>query len=164
MHQKETTQSSVSGPPPPAMPPSRGRPPARLTPTQPLDLVCGALSHRARRAILDCLRHYGRLSGRGIARCFPQAKANALSAHLRVLRDAGLVTVEAGADMRGRVYRVTPAAGAELRQWLARMWPDELEASRARQLDFRGDIADVEEVSRLLRSMGPEGSNQRQSW
>jgi DNA-binding transcriptional ArsR family regulator len=53
----------------------------------------------------------------------------AVSQHLRVLRDAGLVT--ARQDGRYRRYRLRPAALTELRDWLdelERFWQDRLAA------------------------------------
>jgi DNA-binding transcriptional ArsR family regulator len=51
------------------------------------------------------------------------------SKHLRVLRDAGLVSVEQAG--RRRVYRLEPRPIAELDAWLApyrRLWGDSLDA------------------------------------
>ena len=53
----------------------------------------------------------------------------AVSQHLRVLREAGLVT--ARKEGRNRYYRLRPAALAELRDWLdelERFWQDRLAA------------------------------------
>jgi DNA-binding transcriptional ArsR family regulator len=52
-----------------------------------------------------------------------------ISKHLRVLREAGLVTSRV--DAQRRVYRVRPEPLAELDQWLApfrRLWTDHLDA------------------------------------
>jgi DNA-binding transcriptional ArsR family regulator len=51
------------------------------------------------------------------------------SKHLRVLREAGLVTVRA--DAQRRLYALSPAPLAELYDWLApyrRLWEDRLDA------------------------------------
>ena len=52
--------------------------------------------------------------------------------HLRVLREAGLVTVRV--DAQRRLYRVEPEALLEIDAWLApyrRMWSDRLDALSA---------------------------------
>lgn len=52
-----------------------------------------------------------------------------ISKHLRVLREAGLVTSRV--DAQRRVYRVRPEPLVELDQWLApfrRLWTDHLDA------------------------------------
>jgi DNA-binding transcriptional ArsR family regulator len=59
------------------------------------------------------------------------------SKHLRVLREAGLVTVRA--DAQRRLYALSPAPLAELHDWLApyrRLWEDRLDAL-GRHLDDR---------------------------
>jgi DNA-binding transcriptional ArsR family regulator len=53
----------------------------------------------------------------------------AVSKHLRVLREAGLVDVRG--DAQRRLYRVTPEPLAELDAWLApyrTLWADRLDA------------------------------------
>ncbi|HEX3779112.1 MAG TPA: metalloregulator ArsR/SmtB family transcription factor [Pseudonocardiaceae bacterium] len=55
-----------------------------------------------------------------------------VSKHLRVLREAGMVTVRV--DAQRRLYRVRPAALAEIDAWLApyrRMWETRLDALEA---------------------------------
>ena len=64
------------------------------------------------------------------------------SKHLRVLREAGLVTVRQ--DGQRRVYAVDPQPMAELHAWLARyrrLWDDRLDAL-ARRLDETSDEED----------------------
>jgi DNA-binding transcriptional ArsR family regulator len=56
----------------------------------------------------------------------------AVSKHLRVLREAGLVS--ARADAQKRLYRLTPAPLAQVDSWLARyrnLWEDRLDALKA---------------------------------
>jgi DNA-binding transcriptional ArsR family regulator len=69
----------------------------------------------------------------------------AISKHLRVLREAGVVTVEARAQQR--VYRLEPGPFRELDAWLApyrRMWTHHL-AELERHLDSRtGSDREVE--------------------
>jgi DNA-binding transcriptional ArsR family regulator len=77
--------------------------------------VAGAIADPVRRAILERLRA-GELTAGAIAAAFPVSRP-AISRHLRVLREQGLVVdVPRG---RERVYRLDPAPLAELEAWLA---------------------------------------------
>lgn len=67
-----------------------------------------------RRRILDLLRAADRPAGE-IADAFPVSRP-AISRHLRVLRQAGLVHERR--DGRRRVYRLDPAPLAEVDRWL----------------------------------------------
>jgi DNA-binding transcriptional ArsR family regulator len=65
-----------------------------------------------------------------------------VSRHLRVLRDAGLVT--ARTDAQRRLYSVNPAPLAELDAWLApyrRLWAQRLDQLEARLNDMT-DVPD----------------------
>jgi DNA-binding transcriptional ArsR family regulator len=53
----------------------------------------------------------------------------AVSQHLKVLKDAGLVRDEA--DGTRRLYEVDPRGIEELRDWLDLFWDDALEAFKA---------------------------------
>jgi len=53
----------------------------------------------------------------------------AVSQHLKVLKDAGLVRDEA--DGTRRLYEVDPRGIEELRDWLESFWDDALEAFKA---------------------------------
>lgn len=77
--------------------------------------VYDALANDTRRAMLDLLRERPR-SVNHLAEHFDIQRPS-LSQHLRVLREAGLVTAER--DGRQRVYRVQPEALAEVADWLA---------------------------------------------
>jgi DNA-binding transcriptional ArsR family regulator len=85
-----------------------------------------ALAEPTRRQILDLLREGERPVGTlvdalGISQ-------PAVSKHLRVLRDAGLVDVRA--DAQRRLYRLRPDPLAELDEWLApyrRLWTRSLD-------------------------------------
>jgi DNA-binding transcriptional ArsR family regulator len=61
--------------------------------------------------------------------------APALSRHLRVLRESGLIADEAvEADARVRLFRLEPAAFAGMRDWLTEVevfWSDQLQAFKA---------------------------------
>jgi DNA-binding transcriptional ArsR family regulator len=63
-----------------------------------------------------------------LAREFPVSRP-AVSQHLRVLKDAGLVTDEAVGNRR--IYRVDPVALGALRDQLDRFWARALEAYKA---------------------------------
>jgi DNA-binding transcriptional ArsR family regulator len=60
----------------------------------------------------------------------------AVSRHLRVLREAGLVRERR--DGRLRLYRAQPAALAELRAWLESYWDERLDALKALAEERRG--------------------------
>ena len=83
-----------------------------------------ALSDPTRRAIVEALRHTPSPVGR-LAEHFPVSRP-AISQHLKVLAEAGLVA----ADARGtsRVYRLNPAGWESLRDYLDRLWDDALAA------------------------------------
>src|SRR6266508_2352803 len=73
------------------------------------------LAEPTRQAILDLLRQGERPVGELVAHL--RLSQPAVSKHLRVLRDAGLV--EARPDAQRRLYRIRPEPLAELDQWLA---------------------------------------------
>lgn len=79
------------------------------------------LAEPTRREILDLLRDGERPVGDLVDRL--AISQPAVSKHLRVLRDAGLVDVRA--DAQRRLYRVRPQPLAEIDEWLApyrRLW------------------------------------------
>jgi DNA-binding transcriptional ArsR family regulator len=86
----------------------------------------GALAEPHRRQILDLLREGERPAGElveGIALSQP-----GVSKHLRVLREAGLVTVRA--DGKRRLYALQAEPLAEVDAWLARyraFWSERLD-------------------------------------
>ncbi|HEX3899998.1 MAG TPA: metalloregulator ArsR/SmtB family transcription factor [Mycobacteriales bacterium] len=85
------------------------------------------LAEPARRQILDLLRERERSVGELVRDL--RLSQPGVSKHLRVLRDAGLVS--ARVDAQRRVYRVQPEALEEIDAWLApyrRMWTESLAA------------------------------------
>jgi DNA-binding transcriptional ArsR family regulator len=74
-----------------------------------------ALGEPRRVAILDLLRDGERPVGDLVARL--GLSQPAVSKHLRVLKDAGLV--EARVDAQRRMYRIRPEPLADLDEWLA---------------------------------------------
>jgi DNA-binding transcriptional ArsR family regulator len=88
--------------------------------------VFGAIGHPARRRMLDLLREADR-SVNTIAGHFSMSRP-AVSQHLRILLDAGLVTEQRHG--RERHYRLVPAQLSPVRDWIAhydRFWDERLE-------------------------------------
>jgi DNA-binding transcriptional ArsR family regulator len=95
------------------------------------------LAEPARRRILDLLRERPRLVGELTAELGMSQPGT--SKHLRVLREAGLVEVQA--DAQRRRYALRPEPLAEIDAWLApyrRMWNRSLDALE-RHLDDMPD-------------------------
>jgi DNA-binding transcriptional ArsR family regulator len=87
-----------------------------------------AVADSTRRAMLDMLTLRERTAG-DIVSTFPQISQPAVSKHLRILRDAGLVNVQVHAQQR--IYSLQPKALAELDAWIAKykvFWSDSLDA------------------------------------
>jgi DNA-binding transcriptional ArsR family regulator len=86
-----------------------------------------ALADPTRRAVLEQLRAGGRSVGE-IAAQLPVSRP-AVSQHLKVLKDAGLVRDEP----RGaaRIYRIHAPGLAELRSWLDGFWSEALDNFKA---------------------------------
>jgi DNA-binding transcriptional ArsR family regulator len=84
-----------------------------------------ALVAPRRREILRLLQDGERSAG-DVHRALPDVTFGAVSQHLRVLREAGLVAMRV--EGRGRLYRVVPGALAPHRRWLEGMWNDALYA------------------------------------
>lgn len=84
------------------------------------------LAEPSRRAILDLLRDGELPVGELVARL--NMSQPAVSKHLRVLKEAGLVDVRA--DAQRRLYRIRPEPLAELDDWLAgyrKLWTTRLD-------------------------------------
>jgi DNA-binding transcriptional ArsR family regulator len=85
------------------------------------------LAEPNRRLILDLLRDGERPVGELVARM--ELSQPAVSKHLRVLKEAGLLDVRA--DAQRRLYRIRPEPLAELDAWLApyrSLWTKRLDA------------------------------------
>ena len=76
-----------------------------------------AIAEPPRRAVLDLLLERERSSGDLVA-AFPRLTQPAVSRHLRVLREAGLVSVRAEAQQR--IYALEPARLGIVYEWLNR--------------------------------------------
>jgi DNA-binding transcriptional ArsR family regulator len=86
-----------------------------------------AIADPIRRRVLELVRDEELPAGR-LAAEFAVSRP-AVSRHLRVLREAGLVRERKAGRLR--LYRADPAPLAELRTWLERYWDDRLDALRA---------------------------------
>jgi DNA-binding transcriptional ArsR family regulator len=76
-----------------------------------------AIAEPTRRAVLDLLLRGERSAGDLVA-AFPQLTQPAVSRHLRVLREAGLVSVRA--ERQQRIYALEPARLGAVYEWLNR--------------------------------------------
>ena len=88
------------------------------------ETAIAALADPSRRAIVDRLRD-GPAPVGAIADGLPISRP-AVSQHLRVLSDAGLLT--ATADGTRRLYALSPDGVAALRAWLDTLWTDAMTA------------------------------------
>lgn len=87
-----------------------------------------AVADPTRRAMLDMLA-LGEVSAGEIVSTFPQMSQPAVSKHLRILRDAGLVSVHIHAQQR--IYNLKPMALVEVEAWIDKyrvFWSDSLDA------------------------------------
>src|SRR5947209_714909 len=98
--------------------------------------VFEAIADPTRRQMLDLLRGREHAAG-DLVSAFPRISQPAVSRHLRVLREAGLVNVRRSEQRR--VYSLRPEGLAELDTWIARyrhFWNVQLDALE-RHLDSR---------------------------
>lgn len=92
-----------------------------------MDAVLQALADPSRRTVLEILRGHPATAGE-LADALPIARPG-VSRHLRVLRDAGLVTVRQQAQRR--IYSLHPEALVEVDEWLENyraLWQTRLDA------------------------------------
>lgn len=97
------------------------------------------LGEPRRREILDLLRAGERPVGEVVARL--QLTQPAISKHLRILREAGLVDYRQ--DAQRRLYRLRPEPLAEIDAWLApyrRFWEGRLDALERRLDETEGGV------------------------
>lgn len=90
-----------------------------------------ALAEPTRRQIVEMLAREGELTAGEIQSRF-NVSAPAISQHLKVLREAGLVQVEKRAQQR--IYRVNPDSMLELEGWARRvrqLWAGRFDALEA---------------------------------
>lgn len=86
-----------------------------------------ALADPTRRQVFEQLRAGGKPVGE-IARALPVSRP-AVSQHLKVLKEAGLV--EDRAEGTRRIYHIDPRGLGLLRRWLDEFWDEALEAFKA---------------------------------
>ncbi len=113
--------------------------------TTDIDRTFAALADPTRRRVVDLLREHPARAG-DLARATAMS-APALSRHLRVLRQEGLIEADRmEADARVQMYRLRPEAFLALRGWL-----DQIEAFWAGQLAKRVGAANGGSVDRPER-------------
>jgi DNA-binding transcriptional ArsR family regulator len=81
-----------------------------------LEATLAALADGTRRGVVDLLRKRPRRAS-DLADALGASKP-AMSRHLRVLRDSGLVETSSKDDARERIYTLRPAPFAQLREWV----------------------------------------------
>jgi DNA-binding transcriptional ArsR family regulator len=89
----------------------------------PVDRAAHALADGTRRGLLRLVRDEERSAGQ-LAAAFPQMSRPAVSQHLRVLSDAGLVTIRP--DGNRRLYRARADGLTEVWKFIDEMWTDRL--------------------------------------
>ena len=107
-----------------------------------------ALSDPTRRKILELLASQGQLPASQIYDHFPSSPP-AISQHLKVLRQAGLVKMEKHAQQR--IYQINPEAVLELEDWskqLTQLWN--------RRLDVLDELLKVEK-EKIIKHKGKDG-------
>ena len=88
-----------------------------------IDAVAHALADGTRRGLLRLVRDDEKSAG-DLAAGFPHMSRPAVSQHLRVLHDAGLVSIRA--DGNRRLYRAQAEGLAEVWKFIDDMWTDRL--------------------------------------
>ncbi len=91
------------------------------------DRALAALSDPTRRQVFERLKPGGRAVGE-IAKGLPGSRP-AVSQHLKVLKEAGLVRETR--DGTRRIYEIDPKGLGQLRRWLDQFWDTALDAFRA---------------------------------
>lgn len=98
-----------------------------------LDTTLAALADPTRRAVVDLLRREPRRAGE-LSEALDMSPP-AMSRHLRVLRQSGLIEEERPEeDARGRLLRLRPEPFDELRSWVAEVeqfWAGQLASFKA---------------------------------
>jgi DNA-binding transcriptional ArsR family regulator len=108
-----------------------------------MDDALRAIAEPRRRAILELVSH-DELAAGEIAANFDVTRT-AISQHLTVLRDAGLIAERR--DGTRRLYRARPDGLRGLRELLEEMWTSSLDVARRIVEEERG-ITDTEEMHR----------------
>jgi len=114
-----------------------------------MDHLLLALGTARRRQILGIVRRGERSAGE-IHRALGDVTFGAVSQHLAVLQQAGLVSVRR--EGRSRIYRARPEGLEPLRQWLESMWD--------RALASLKDLAEAERARPMAPARRPTASGQ----
>src|SRR5579871_6305111 len=88
-----------------------------------IDIVLQAIAEPRRREILRLIQNH-ELSAGEISSHFGEITRPAVSQHLKVLTDAGLVSMRRNGTQR--LYRARPEGLTQLRQFLEEFWDDQL--------------------------------------
>ncbi|SFA78472.1 transcriptional regulator, ArsR family [Amycolatopsis marina] len=100
--------------------------------------VFEAVAEPHRRALLDLLVERERAAGELVA-CLPDLSQPAVSRHLRILREVGLV--EMRPDGQRRMYALRADGLVEIDEWISRYrryWPTHLDAIERHLADTHG--------------------------
>jgi DNA-binding transcriptional ArsR family regulator len=122
-----------------------------------MDIVLHAIAEPRRRDILNLVREVELPAGEIAAR-FPEVTPPAISQHLKVLAEAGLVSVRRQGTRR--LYRARPEGLAEVRSFLEAFWEESLQrlkvAAEAEELQFAAPPAGVAPAAPTFwKSSGP---------
>jgi DNA-binding transcriptional ArsR family regulator len=122
-----------------------------------MNTVFGVLAEPRRRQILDLVRDRERSVGELVAEM--SASQPAVSKHLRVLREAGLVQVRVSEQRR--MYRLSPGPLRDLDAWLTpyrEMWAASLDRLEHRRSQMTGEQAcpDGQQVRPHGQETGPD--------
>jgi len=110
----------------------------------------GVLADPTRAGIVAALASHERTVNE-IVELFPISQPS-ISRHLRILREAGLVTVEASGRLRR--YRLDPRPLREIDAWLVRyrtLWAERLDALEEHVWEARASAANTDELARRYR-------------
>jgi DNA-binding transcriptional ArsR family regulator len=88
------------------------------------ETALAALADPTRRRVFEELRHGPRSVG-NVARRLPVSRP-AVSQHLKVLKEAGLVSDKS--EGTRRIYHIDPKGVAAIRRWLDQFWDEALSA------------------------------------
>lgn len=97
-----------------------------------MDAILRAIVEPRRRDILQLVQRQEQTSG-DIAAHFPEVTRPAISQHLKVLEDAGLLAMRK--EGTKRLYQAVPERLAELKRYLEAFWDDRLQLL-AREAEF----------------------------
>jgi DNA-binding transcriptional ArsR family regulator len=121
--------------------------------------ILSAISEPRRRDILRLVWTQEQAAG-AIHRAIGEVTFGAVSQHLRVLADAGLVDVRK--DGRHRYYRARRAALGPLRRWLEQMWAAALtDLARLAEADETAETTDAPAVLARPNDRNPRAPRHR---